>query len=74
MEIFNQLRGTPAPSGPNMSIRDLIQKPLNYDKYSHLETELNEGNLVDFIQKIGGKYKGELTANVRIVHYSCFLG
>lgn len=32
---------------------ELIQKPLNYEKYRDLENELNQQVLVDFIATIG---------------------
>lgn len=58
----------PAP-GVLLLARDIQQKPLNYDKYSDLETELNTQNLSDFIQKIAQKYKGELLSNVILRNY-----
>lgn len=54
----------PAP-GVFLQAREIVQRPLNYEKYSDLEQELNTQNLADFIQKIAQKYKSELTASVR---------
>jgi hypothetical protein len=59
---------TPAPGHytPIVAIRDIIQKPLNYDKYRDLENELNQENLIDFIGNIANKYRDELNGNVSV--------
>jgi hypothetical protein len=39
-------------------------KPLNYEKYKDLESEFTTESLIEFITKIGGKYKEELQSKV----------
>jgi hypothetical protein len=39
-------------------------KPLNYERYKDLESEFTTESLIEFITKIGGKYKEELQSKV----------
>jgi hypothetical protein len=39
-------------------------KPLNYERYKDLESEFTTESLIEFIIKIGGKYKEELQSKV----------
>jgi len=39
-------------------------KQLNYERYKDLESEFTTESLIEFITKIGGKYKEELQSKV----------
>lgn len=48
-----------APTQSLLSAKDLVQKPLNYDKYRDLENELTQADIIAFITNMGNKYKEE---------------
>jgi hypothetical protein len=47
------------------SIQEIIQKPLNYDRYRDMETELSKEALVEFIKSRSVEYKKALLRDVR---------
>ena len=54
-----------APAAGALSTQDIVQRPLNYDRYKDIEPELTQDNLSDFISKISIKHKDELKQNVK---------
>lgn len=49
-----------------LSVKEIVQKPLNYERYVDLENELNQENLVAFIVNGANQYRESLKAKVRI--------
>jgi hypothetical protein len=49
--------GPAASAALGLAIRDIIHKPLNWDRYRDLESELNQETLVEFVQNFAEKYK-----------------